>query len=80
MKRHELIGHLQRHGCQPEREGARHSIYTNRVTGAKVPVPRHSITPAEMAACLKRIRKSVDRWNKESGPRGYLNFVRQYIV
>jgi hypothetical protein len=42
------------------------------------PVP--DITAAEMAACLKRIRKSVDRWNKESGPRGYLNFVRQYIV
>jgi len=38
------------------------------------------ITAAEMAACLKRIRKSVDRWSKESGPRGYLNFVRQYIV
>ena len=42
------------------------------------PVP--DITAAEMAACLKRIRKSVDRWSKESGPRGYLNFVRQYIV
>ena len=42
MKRHELIGHLRRHGCRLEREGARHSIYTNPVTGAKVPVPRHS--------------------------------------
>lgn len=38
------------------------------------------ITPAEMANCLKRIRKSVDRWSKEHGPRGYLNFVRQYIL
>jgi len=42
------------------------------------PVP--DIAVAEMAACLKRIRKSVDLWSKESGPRGYLNFVRQYIV
>jgi hypothetical protein len=42
------------------------------------PVP--DITAAEMAACLKRIRKSIDRWNKEGGPRGCLNFVRQYIV
>ena len=42
------------------------------------PVP--DITAAEMAACLKRIRKSIDRWSKEGGPRGYLNFVRQYIV
>ncbi|MGA9622869.1 MAG: hypothetical protein WBL65_15315 [Bryobacteraceae bacterium] len=39
-----------------------------------------NITAAEMAACLRRIRKSVDRWSKESGPRGYPNFVRQYIV
>ena len=47
------------------------------------PVPAKddpSITAAEMAACLKRIRKSINRWNKESGPRGYLNFVRQYVV
>jgi hypothetical protein len=42
------------------------------------PVP--DIAVAEMDACLKRIRKSVDLWSKESGPRGYLNFVRQYIV
>ena len=42
MKRHELIGHLQRHGCRLEHDGARHSIYTNTVTGAKAPVPRHS--------------------------------------
>jgi hypothetical protein len=42
--------------------------------------PVRDITTAEMAACLKRIRKSIDRWSKEGGPRGYLNFVRQYIV
>ena len=42
--------------------------------------PVQDITAAEMAACLKRIRKSIDRWSKERGPRGYLNFVRQYIV
>ena len=42
--------------------------------------PVRDITPAEMAACLRRIRKSIDRWSKEGGPRGYLNFVRQYIV
>ena len=42
MKRHELIEHLGRHGCQLEREGARHSIYGNPARGAKAPVPRHS--------------------------------------
>ena len=42
MKRHELIEHLRRQGCQLEREGARHSIYGNPATGKKAPVPRHS--------------------------------------
>jgi hypothetical protein len=37
-----LIDHVQRHGCRWEREGARHTIYINPATGAKVPVPRHS--------------------------------------
>ena len=30
--------------------------------------------------CLKRIRKSIDRWNKEHGRQGYLNFVSQYVI
>jgi hypothetical protein len=47
---------------------------------AKDDPPMPDITAAEMGACLKRIRKSVDRWSKEGGPRGYLNFVRQYVV
>ncbi|MBZ5618217.1 MAG: type II toxin-antitoxin system HicA family toxin [Acidobacteriia bacterium] len=41
MKRHQLLNHLQRQGCCLDREGARHSIYTNPANGAKVPVPRH---------------------------------------
>jgi mRNA interferase HicA len=42
VKRHELIGHLKEQGCRLEREGARHSIFSNPATGAKAPVPRHS--------------------------------------
>ncbi|MGA3097145.1 MAG: type II toxin-antitoxin system HicA family toxin [Bryobacteraceae bacterium] len=42
MKRHALIDHLVRHGCRWEREGARHTIYSNPATGAKAPIPRHS--------------------------------------
>jgi len=42
VKRHELIGHLQRQGCHLEREGARHTIYKNPASGAKAPVPRHA--------------------------------------
>jgi predicted RNA binding protein YcfA (HicA-like mRNA interferase family) len=42
LKRHELIGHLQRQGCRIDREGGRHPIYTNPANGAKAPVPRHA--------------------------------------
>lgn len=41
------------------------------------------ITPLsidELVTCLKRIVKSVDRWNKQNGRKGYLDFVSDYIV
>jgi len=42
MKRRELLGHLQAHGCLPVREGANHSIWSNPQTGRKEAVPRHN--------------------------------------
>lgn len=33
----------------------------------------------ELVACLQRIRKSVRRWTKERGRRGYLEFVKEYV-
>src|SRR5438309_6032686 len=36
-------------------------------------------TPAEIIGALKRIRKSVDLWNKRGGRQGYLSFVKQYV-
>jgi hypothetical protein len=33
----------------------------------------------EVIACLKRIRKSVQKWNRQAGQRGYLQFVAEYI-
>jgi mRNA interferase HicA len=41
VKRYELIHHLERNGCQLDREGGRHTIYQNPTNGAKAPVPRH---------------------------------------
>ena len=41
MKRHELLDHLRRHGCELEREGSRHTIFRNIGGGQLVPVPRH---------------------------------------
>jgi hypothetical protein len=33
----------------------------------------------EIIACLKRIRKSINRWNKVGGRQGYLIFVSDFI-
>lgn len=41
MKRHELIAHMQREGCQLIRDGSRHTIYRNPANGAKAPEPQH---------------------------------------
>ena len=45
--------------------------------GAPQPPP---LTPDEIIACLKRIRKSVQKWNKHGGQQGYLKFVEQFIM
>ncbi len=37
------------------------------------------ISVEEIVACLKRIQKSVKRWNKQGGRQGYLTFIRQYV-
>jgi hypothetical protein len=37
------------------------------------------ITVAEILACLRKVRRSVDKWNKRGGSQGYLQFVQQYI-
>lgn len=39
-----------------------------------------SLTVSELIACLKRIRKSIEMWQKEGGRRGYFEFVNQFIV
>jgi hypothetical protein len=33
----------------------------------------------EIMLCLKRILKSLNRWNKSGGQRGYLTFIVQYV-
>lgn len=42
MKRRDLIGHLEAHGCRLLREGGRHSIDVNPATNATSAVPRHT--------------------------------------
>ena len=37
-------------------------------------------TADEIVACLKKILKSVTRWNREYGRQGYLNFIGRFLV
>ncbi|MCO5185029.1 MAG: hypothetical protein M9941_05225 [Anaerolineae bacterium] len=45
---------------------------SDRLFGAPIPLD-------DMILCLKRIRKSIKRWNKEYGRQGYLEFVTQFV-
>ena len=36
-------------------------------------------TPEELQKCLKRIIKSVERWNRVGGKQGYLNFTSRFF-
>ena len=41
MTRRDLIQHLERHGCELLREGAKHSLYFNPANNQTSAVPRH---------------------------------------
>jgi hypothetical protein len=44
------------------------------------PAPTAPKTIDEICACLRRIQKSIDFWNRSNGRQGYLSFVAQYVV
>lgn len=46
--------------------------------GRELTFPRVSTT-GEIVHCLKRIRRSIEMWNKEMGRRGYFDVVGQYV-
>ena len=41
--------------------------------------PPPPITLAELISCLRKLQKSVPKWTKKGGSRGYLNFVSQFL-
>ena len=47
--------------------------------GEPMELPLKPITLDELIACLKRIRKSINFWNREGGRQGYLTFVSQFV-
>jgi hypothetical protein len=48
--------------------------------GEDINIPMGTVTPDEIVACLKRIQKSVQKWTKQAGRQGYLEFVNGFIV
>jgi hypothetical protein len=38
------------------------------------------LTIDEILLCLKKIQRSVEKWNKSGGIRGYLDFIIQYVA
>lgn len=48
-------------------------------SGQEVLANASDLSVEEIVACLKRIRKSVQRWNRQGGRQGYLNFVQEYV-
>lgn len=42
--------------------------------------PHAPLALDEIIACLKRIRKSIEHWNRRGGRQGYLNFASQFVV
>lgn len=43
------------------------------------PEPPATIDLDTLIACLKRLQKSVNKWNKHGGRQGYLQFMSQFV-
>ena len=52
--------------------------YYEAPAGVETPQP-DPLTLAEIVACLKRIRKSVQKWSKREGRQGYVRFISEFI-
>jgi len=50
----------------------------NSLTNAGGPLLR-SLSLAEIIACLKRIRKSLQKWSQRDGRQGYVRFVSEFV-
>jgi mRNA interferase HicA len=54
VKRRALLRHLETHGCQLLREGARHSVVVNRAERRTSTVPRHAEVDDNLARKICR--------------------------
>ncbi len=44
------------------------------------PISLESASVDDILAALKRLRKSLETWNKRGGTRGYLDYINQFLV
>lgn len=51
----------------------------NMVDEDEQPMSVEAVSTDVILACLKKLRKSVSYWNKESGTRGYLGYISQFV-
>lgn len=47
--------------------------------GLPLPMPGKPLSVDEILQCLKRIRRSIELWNKELGRRGYFDFAGKFL-
>ncbi len=47
--------------------------------GGVTTLTENALKANEVVACLKRIRRSLDMWQKEGGRRGYFEFIDQFL-
>ena len=47
--------------------------------GEPMGFPGEAITAEEMYACLRRIRRSIQKWTKRDGRRGYLTYADRFF-
>lgn len=48
-------------------------------SGQMAELGEQALSLTEILDCLKRIRRSVEMWQKEGGRRGYFNFIDQFL-
>ena len=70
---------VESHVAQRVQEMCEFRLGRKELTGGIEAEPGEIITAEEIVSCLRKIRKSVDRWNRQGGKQGYLQFVDEYV-
>ena len=86
--RAEARGHTPKDISLPEPEGTVFQSVKNmcdfrlgrQVVATRVHIPfEGDKTASDILACLRKIRRSAERWNKRGGQQGYLQFVSEFV-